>query len=117
MWIKQAKGQNLSTGRAIGRVSGSKAEYLGVTITAPRSSRSGSFWGLVQRTPEGDKLDILVTLVETYWRGVGQSKVGGGLTRSICCIMQSKNSATVRRSLQTFWVHVRARPKWLGTGP
>jgi uncharacterized protein with HEPN domain len=34
--------------------------------TAPHSRRSRSFGGAPSGTPEGDKFDILVTLVETY---------------------------------------------------
>ena len=75
-------------------------------------------WGASSGTPEGDKLDILVTLVETYEERPGRSRAVGGLIRWMCCTMRSRNLVTVRRSLQTFWVLGRVRPKsWLVAGP
>ena len=49
-------------------------------------------WGAPFGTPEGDELDILVTLVETYEKRRWPLKVGGGLTRWMCC--------TSRRALE-----------------
>ena len=75
-------------------------------------------WGASSRTPEGDKLDILVTLVETYEERRWPIKSRRRFDPVDLLHYESKNSATLRRSLQTFWVHVRARPKsWLGAGP
>jgi antitoxin component HigA of HigAB toxin-antitoxin module len=63
-------------------------------------------WGASIGTPEGDKLDILVTLVETYeerrWPLKSRRRFAP------IDVMRSRNSVTVRRSLQTFSARGRA---------
>ena len=76
-------------------------------------------WGASIGTQEGDKRSTFSSRWSRRMRsGVGRLRAVGGLTRSMCCIMRSRNSVTVRRSLQTFWALGRVPPKsWLVAGP
>ena len=68
-------------------------------------------WGASIGTPEGDKLDVLVTS-KPMRSGAGPSGVGAGSTRSMYSITRSKNSVTPRPSLPIFSALVRALPKF-----
>ena len=59
-------------------------------------------WGASSGTPEGDKLDILVTLVETYEERRWPLRSRRRFDPWMRCIMRSMNSVTPRLSLQEF---------------
>ena len=75
-------------------------------------------WGASTGTPEGDKLDILVTLVETYEERRWPLRSRRRSTRWMCYVTRSRSSVTAKPSLQIFSARVRGRPKsWLGAAP
>ena len=57
-------------------------------------------WGAPAGTPEGDKLDVMATLVRPMKIGAGRSLAGVASIRSMCCAMPSTNLGTLRRSSQ-----------------
>ncbi len=59
-------------------------------------------WGASSGTPEGDKLDVLVTLVETYEERRWPLRSRRRFDQWMCCVTRSMSSVTPRLSLQTF---------------
>ena len=70
-------------------------------------------WGAPEGTEEGDRLDVLLALVEIFMkRSVGRSISTRALIRSTCSTMPSRNSGTPRRNWPSFWTRGRAHRKF-----
>jgi antitoxin component HigA of HigAB toxin-antitoxin module len=77
-----------------------------------------NLWGASSGTPEGDKLDILVTLVETYEERRWPLRSRRRLDPVDVLHYAIEEFGHSRPSLQTFSARVRARLKsWRGAAP
>lgn len=75
-------------------------------------------WGASSGTPEGDKLDILATLVETYEERRWPLRSRRRFDPVDVLHYAIQELGHIRRSLRTFSARVRARPRsWLGAAP
>src|SRR6185437_15821503 len=68
-------------------------------------------WGAPEGTDEGDRLDVLLALVEITKRSDGRWIPAGVSTRSMCSTTPSTNSDIPRPNWPSFWDRAPARRK------
>ena len=73
-------------------------------------------WGAPEGTEEGDKLEVLVALVELYEAKVGPSKPIRVLTRSRCYAMPSRSLGTPKENWLNSWAHALVHRKFSPAG-
>lgn len=78
-------------------------------------------WGAPEGTEDGDRLDVLLALVDIYEarsmrQGVGRSKPTAISIRSMCSAMPLTNSATPGPSWRNCWDRARAPRKFSRAG-
>jgi len=71
-------------------------------------------WGAPEGSERGDKLEVLVALVESYEARRSMSRTIS--IRSMCSTMRSRSWATPKVSLPSFWARARARRKFWRAG-
>src|SRR5712671_4228091 len=73
-------------------------------------------WGAPEGTEEGDKLEVLVVLIELYEAKRWPIETTRVLTQSTSSAIPSRNSGTPRPSSPNSWARARARRKFSRAG-